>query len=101
MARVTADSVIDDQIDAMYEALIRLDQLHLRGEDRNLCGECGKTFPCDTREVIQQMKAAFTARRGPHPMDVETRIAQKWCYQDPTTRQWVHTEQLHRGCILR
>lgn len=101
MARITADNVIDDQIDALYAALLRLDQLHLRGDDRDLCGECQRPFPCETRHVIQEMKRAFTARRGPHPMDVEERTAQDWCYQDPTTRQWVHAVQLHRGCILR
>lgn len=103
MARITADSVIDDQLDTLYGDILRLDGIHLRlqGEDHGLCRECGTRFPCPTSQIVQEMKKAFVARRGPHPTDVEERSAKDWCYQDPTTREWVHAPFLHRGCILR
>jgi hypothetical protein len=104
MVRITADSVNDDQLDKLYRHILHLERLHLGLQQENgheLCGECENPFPCTTRLIVQGMKREFTARRDPHPTDVEERTAQNWCYLDPISHEWVHAPLLHRGCILR
>lgn len=58
--RITADSVIDDQLDEVYTGIQRLMSRH--EADGAYCGECGFTAPCRTLRELRRIDEAFVRR---------------------------------------
>lgn len=103
MARITADSVIDDQLDMIYVATLRLEEIHFQSGPGGTCVVCRTPFPCETRLGVEEIKAAFVLRPGKEERraEAEDRKVKGMCYRDPDSGRWVHAPMLHRGCILR
>jgi len=53
--RPTASTIIDDQVDALWDLLEAVEALHYPHEEGDRCTECGQTTPCRT---IQSAKLA-------------------------------------------
>ena len=62
MIRPTASTITDDQLDALYEGLERLEGLHKPFEDEfggfyaSTCIECGENAPCNTVKTIREIR---------------------------------------------
>jgi hypothetical protein len=63
MARITADSVIDDQLDEVFGAVERLAAMH---EPTFGWCEC-EASPCQTFQELNRIKAAFDRRTQEGP----------------------------------
>jgi hypothetical protein len=58
MARITADSVIDEQLDRIYEEIIFVIGLH-SPDGEGSCRTCLETSPCWTLDAVERAKAQF------------------------------------------
>jgi hypothetical protein len=51
IARPTASTINDDQLDAVFEGLDLLEEIH-RPTELGTCFTCGRFSPCETEQII-------------------------------------------------